>query len=382
MLENIEVINLFVNRDFIYDLSLNNVLDTSRTSVNFTITSNNNYGTTNEPICKLTNNKLIAFNEGICDILGSTSETELYNKSTSKIKRIIVSKNNQKPLILNNTEPMYFNELIKLDITGGSIINNPIILSCDSSSCIINNNILTFTNIGTYNIKAIKYGNYMYNNVIFNMILNILPIKQTTLKLSFTDFTHESNIELNIDRSKTYELVLDGYNENPSITYTISGEPSNPICKIMDGNKLMAYNEGVCVLHAITSATSNYLLSESNKIQITVLKNYQNEILLDTTDKLYYKGSIELKSSGGSTKNNFSYNVKDTLNCSLSGNILFGNSAGDCIISVTKQGDEIFEDITNDFDIKVNKIQQSNAYVYLLTSNGEYIGKIEIYHIN
>jgi hypothetical protein len=378
MSEDIEVLNLFVNRNFIYDLSLNNVLDSNNTSLNFSITTNNKYGTTNEPICQLDGNKLIAYNEGICDILGSTTETDLYNKGKSKVKRIIVSKNNQKPLILNNKGPIYFNETIKIDITGGSIAN-PIILSCDSSSCIINQNKLKFTNTGTYNVKAIKYGNFMYNDVQLIMNLNILPIKQTDLKLSIKDIDNQDNIELNIDRSKTYELLLENYNEKPSITYNIlytsSIDPAKPICKIIDGNKLMAFSEGSCILQATTSATTNYLSTESNKINIIVIKNYQNNILLNNTENLYYKGSIELNPTGGSTKSKFDYEVKDTLNCTLSGNILLGNSAGDCVVSITKEGDEIFENITNDFEIRVNKIKQSNAYVYLLSPTGDYIGK-------
>ena len=380
MSEDIQVINLFVNRNSVYNLSLDNVLDIDNTNISFSIITNNNYGTTNESICQLNGKQLIAYNEGICDILGSTSETEFYNKGKSKIKRIVISKNNQTPLVLLNQEPMYFNDIIKLDILGGSITNNPIILSCDSSSCIIRNNEVTFTNIGTYNVKATKYGNYMYKDIILNMDLIILPKKQSDLKLSIKDIEENANIELNIDRTKTYELFVDGYDENPSITYNIFNtktiDLTNPICKIIDGNKLMAYNEGICILQANTSATTNYLLSESNKIKITVLKNYQNNISLDTTEKLYYKGIVELKPTGGNTNGQFMYDVKDTLNCTLSGNILIGNSAGECIVSITKNGDEIFEDITNDFDVRVNKIHQNNAYVYLLAPNGNYIGKI------
>ena len=93
MSENLDIINLYVNRNYIYDLSLSNVMDISNTNITFSIKSNNKYKTTNEQICKLDGNKLIPYNEGICDILATTTETELYTPGTSTIKRIIISKN-------------------------------------------------------------------------------------------------------------------------------------------------------------------------------------------------------------------------------------------------------------------------------------------------
>jgi hypothetical protein len=377
---NLDVINLYVNRNYIYDLSLSNVMDISRTNITYSIISRNKYENTNEPICQLKNNQLIPYNEGICEILANTTETELYTSGISKTKRIIVSKNNQTPLVLKNIEPMYFNSNIKLDISGGSIDNNLIILSCDSLSCIINNNFVTFSNAGTYNVRAIKYGNYMYNDVILNMTLNILPIQQPTLQLSISGYLNQNNVELYIDRSNPYKLILDGIYENPQVTFSIintsSNNFNNPICQIINDNTLIAYSSGECILKATTSATNNYLSTDSNQINITVYKNYQNDIILDNVNKLFFKGSIPLNPIGGNTDSSFNFLVKNSGNCSLSGNILYGDSAGECLITINKNGNEIYRDITNDFDVRVNKTYQNNAYIYMIDPSGNFIGKV------
>ena len=381
MSEDIEVINLYVNRNYIYDLSLNNVSDSPHTSITFNVISTNKYGSTNEPICKFDNHKLIPYNEGICDLLATTSETQLYNKGKSKVKRLIIKKNDQIPLTIGSMDNFYFNNPTTLNLVGGSIPEYPIIYTCDASACIINNDKVTFTNVGNYSIKAIKLGNFMYNDVSLIFNLTVLPIYQTGLNLTINGLLpdNKNNLEVNIDRSITYNLDIGDYNENPNITfkilYTSSTDPLNPICKIIDNNKLMAYSEGECILQGTTSATTNYLSSDSQQIKITVLKNYQNDLSLGDVDNLYYKSNITLNPSGGNTDANFSYNLNDSINCTLSGNMLLGNSAGDCIVSITKGGNDIYQPITNDFDIKVQKIKQTNAYIYLLSPNGNYIGK-------
>ena len=381
MSEDIEVINLYVNRNYIYDLSLNNVSDSSRTSITFSVISSNKYKSTNEPICKFQDYKLIPYNEGICDLLASTSETQLYNKGKSKVKRLIITKNEQIPLVVGSMNNIYYNNPTTLNLIGGSIPDYPIIYTCDASACIINNDQLTFTNVGNYSIKATKLGNFMYNDVSLIFNLNVLPISQSGLNLTITGLIpdNKNNLEVNIDRSITYTLDIGEYNENPNIIfkilYTSSTDPLNPICKIIDNNKLMAYSEGECILQGTTYATTNYLSTDSQQIKITVLKNYQTDISLGDIENLYYKSNISLNPSGGNTDGTFSYDLDDSVNCTLSGNMLLGNSAGECIISVTKGGDDIYQPITNDFEIQVKKIKQSNAYIYLLSPNGDYIGK-------
>ena len=132
MSEEIEIINLYVNRNASYSLNLNNVQDISNTRINFSILSNNLYLDTGEPIIKLNNNILIPWNEGICDIRGITDPTNLYNQGLSNKKRIIISKNNQIPFTLNSLNPIYFLDTVNFQLQGGSIDSNPIILTCNS----------------------------------------------------------------------------------------------------------------------------------------------------------------------------------------------------------------------------------------------------------
>jgi hypothetical protein len=160
MSQEADIINLFVNRDLNYDLSLSNVQDISNTIISYEIISENKNRDNGENICNIVNNKIIALNEGVCDFIAKTTTTNLFNASVSKTKRVIVRKNNQLPLILGSQEPTYFESSVEYNLGGGST-TNPIILSCTSPNCLLEGNKITFMSTGKFTITALKEGNFM-----------------------------------------------------------------------------------------------------------------------------------------------------------------------------------------------------------------------------
>lgn len=372
MSEEVEIINLYVNRTVGYDLILNNVQDSDHTKISYEILSENKYKNTGEPICTIIDNKLIAFNEGTCDIIAHTNATSLFNAAESRKQRIIINKNNQSPLQLYSFPIINYLDTIEFNVVGGSIDSNPIIYSTNSENCVIENNKITFNAAGIVSITARKEGNFLFNPIFITWNITVLQLHQPKLTITVED--NEDNVindtlELYIDRNKPYNLTINNINETPSITWEItnlnnSNDLNNPICKIID-NKLIAYNFGTCILKAKTSKTNNYLPSESSPLSIVVLKKYQNNIVLNN-DLLYYNSNIKLLPSGGNTNSDFIISLEDNNNCTLSNNILYGINPGECIITIKKKGDDIYDDIINQFNIEVNKVAQMNAYIYLV----------------
>jgi hypothetical protein len=372
MSEEVEIINLYVNRTIGYDLILNNVQDSDHTQISYEIVSENKYKNTGEPICSIVENKLITFNEGTCDIIGKTTTTSLFNATESKKQRIIIRKNDQSPLQLYSFPIIYYLDTVEFNVMGGSIDNNPIIYSSNSENCVIVNNKITFNAAGIISITARKEGNFMYNPIFITWNITVLQLQQPKLTINIEnneDKILNNTIELYIDRNTPYSLSLNNINETPTITWELinlnsSDDLNKPVCKIID-NKLIAYNFGTCTLKGKTSKTNNYLASESNILSIIVLKKYQNNIKIND-DLLYYNSSITLLPTGGNTDSPFIISLDNTTNCTISNNIIYGINPGECILTIKKKGDDIYDDITNQFNIEVNKVAQMNAYIYLV----------------
>lgn len=374
MSQEADIINLFVNRDLNYDLSLSNVQDISNTTITYEIVSENKNRDNGENICNIVNNKIVALNEGICDFIAKTTTTNLFNASVSKTKRVIVRKNNQLPLILGSQQPTYFESSVEYNLGGGST-TNPIIMSCTSPNCLLDGNKVTFMSTGRFTITALKEGNFMYNPVNLTWDVNVLPIQQKNIQLIISGLTLSSSIEIPINTNTTYELSVLNSRENPNITYSIvhsySINPQNPVCDIIDGKYLRALNTGVCLLKATTSATSNFSQTETISIMITTIKSIQSNIILNNLSPLYLNNSITLNPTGGDTASPYTISIDSQYaqNCTLSGKLLYGLNSGDCIITVSKEGNNIYEKQINEFNIEVSKVEQKNAYIYLVGAN-------------
>lgn len=374
MSQEADIINLFVNRDLNYDLSLSNVQDISNTIITYEIISDNKNRDNGENVCNIVNNKIIALNEGICDIVAKTTTTNLFNASISKTKRVIVKKNNQLPLILGSQQPTYFESSVEYNLGGGST-TSPIILSCTSPNCLLEGNKITFMSTGKFTITALKEGDFMYNPVNLTWDVNVLPVQQKNIQLTISGLTLSSSIEIPINTNNTYELSVLNSRENPNITYSIvhsySINPQNPVCDIIDGKYLRALNTGVCLLKAQTAKTSNFVETETLPIIITTIKSVQSNIILNNLSPLYLNKSITLNPTGGDTASPYTISIDSQYaqNCTLSGNVLYGLNSGDCIVTISKEGNNIYEKQINEFNIEVSKVEQKNAYIYLVGAN-------------
>jgi len=412
MSTGIEIENYFVDRGSSFLLNLSNVQDISNTTIVYQIdksydTSGNpvtTYKDTGEPICILDpSGSVTLYNEGICDIKSFTTETNLYNIGNSTIKRLIISKQKQNALILDNTynyslssttknttgKDIYFLDTVAFNIRPGTDItqatlnsnnapqssNSPYILNytcTPAASCKVVNNKITFNLAGPYTITASNPGNYMYYPTSITFTVNVEKLKQTNLQISIlgaiADNSANQSYALPINPTKYYNLQVDNFKERPVISWAVSSSSStqvgSTVCQITNNQLAVISGGPTCYLYAQLAATQNYSASSTPYIIINPIKQLQDNIIFNP-DPLFYNGSITINATGGNSNNPLVYSLSNT-NCTISGNTLYGVTPGECILTISKAGNDIYDDLENDFDIVVQKISQSDAYVYLL----------------
>jgi hypothetical protein len=353
ILNNINSTNT-INVNDIVDLNVTNILDNAHIIYSISSFSSNN----NNNICIINNNKLIAINEGICLISAIVTETNNYNQFITNNIIVKIVKKNQESLKLVNNLAINYLDSIKLNDKGGNT-DNDVEYTSNNNNITIFNNVLIGMNTGTTIITSKKKGNQEYTDVIstFNVIVN--KIFQSNLKIGGL-----TNSTLNINSTKGYNLFVTGTIENPEIIFQIVNNSN--ICSFDSNNNLYALKEGICYIVAITTETTNYLATTSEPIKITVIKNNQQNITINTLNNLFYNSSITLTISGETSSSSIKYYVIDSSNCSVTNNILFGKYSGICTIRAVKEGNELYDSVETTFKVIVKKIRQPNFTLYKL----------------
>jgi hypothetical protein len=139
-------------------------------------------------------------NAGTCSI-NYNNPGDTINSSISGTISIKVNKINQSPLVINlqtiqgftnvekftdmiDTINIKLNEQLKFNVISDS--STPTRFTCNSSDCIINNNIVSFTNPGTYIVSATNNGDNNYNPIskdITVIVSNIISSNQSSNNL-------------------------------------------------------------------------------------------------------------------------------------------------------------------------------------------------------
>ena len=191
-------VTFYVNRNKTYTLSISGLMENP--NIKYNITTNYSLEP-NEPVVSLIDNKLIAYNAGVCLIQADISETTNYKAVKSDPIVITVLKNQQNPLKYNANSLIY-NEKSTLNVTGGSNTNN-VKLNIDPNSVkncsIIQDNASngTFDLKGLYTgnckILATKTGDYNYDDINMNIPLVVNKNNQQKLNINVKPYSNSSN---------------------------------------------------------------------------------------------------------------------------------------------------------------------------------------------
>jgi hypothetical protein len=376
----------------IIDISNNILIDLRRPSilkvppvkelsnVTFNILSNNPNGN-NGQVCKIDKNNIYAINMGSCLIQASSTETDNYLPSLSKIIKINVYKNDQVSLEIDDINILYYNSYINLSVFGGNT-KYPIQIRPNNNNCQVNNNLLYGLSAGQTSVTLFKSGNNVYNDIKMNFNIIVYKIRQNITLMNIND-TNE------IKQNNYYELVLAGIKENSGYKFNIINTHSSnndKICYFSD-NKLYAINTGVVIIEVETNETDNYLSTKSNQIVVTILPVKQSDINIVPSGSLYYNSFITINVFGGSINSPVIIKTTDN-NCLVADNKIYGKKAGKCLLTVTKQGNTKYDMIIKDFILNVQKIKQTpkieiinivNNIVYVDNTVGYFIKVSDIY---
>lgn len=371
---------LTVDKTKQYELNLTNIKDNA--TYKFNATSNYSMDPL-EPVVKLNDNKLVAYNAGVCTIQASINPTIRYLPALSNTI-IIQVKAIETVLTSGPINPLYYNSNVKVDISGGSGL--PITFTSDNpDNCTTSGSSIFGIKAGKCNVRVNQQGNAQYKAPPeLPLSLSVLKIKQPKFNLMYDDNIMDltDNVTFNVNRNKTYILSISGLVENPNIKYNIttnySLEPNEPVVKL-NNNQLSAYNAGVCLIQAEINETINYRAVKSDPIVITVLKNPQNPLNYDVNSLIYSERST-LNISGGSNKNNIVLNVdpKSEKNCSVtntqnyvSNEVNYGTYdlegiyTGSCKLSAKKAGDFNYDDLQMNIPLVVNKDNHQDLSISL-----------------
>jgi hypothetical protein len=371
---------LTVDKTKQYELNLTNIKDNA--PYKFNATSNYSMDPL-EPVVKLIDNKLVAYNAGVCTIQASINPTIRYLPALSNTI-IIQVKAIETVLTSGPINPLYYNSNVKVDISGGSGL--PITFTSDNpDNCTTSGSSIFGIKAGKCNVRVNQQGNAQYKAPPeLPLSLSVLKIKQPKFNLMYDDNIMDltDNVTFNVNRNKTYILSISGLVENPNIKYNIttnySLEPNEPVVKL-NNNQLIAYNAGVCLIQAEINETINYRAVKSDPIVITVLKNPQNPLNYDVNSLIYSERST-LNISGGSNKNNIVLNVdpKSEKNCTVTNTQnyvsnevnygtydLAGLYTGNCKLSAKKAGDFNYDDLQMNIPLVVNKDNHQDLSISL-----------------
>jgi hypothetical protein len=342
-INNNNMINVDDNQTF--KLIVNNVKENA--NITFNIISAENI-VANQIPCYIKNNEIFPFSEGTCVIEATSDETRNYDVSKSNQISLHIFKN--KHLIeLDTKYTINFNSFIDLNKFGTDLI----FISSDNDNCTNINNILFGKKAGSYTITYFKSSDRLFYDLQKTFTLVVAKINQTSI---FANINDKNTIYVNPRIS--IPLVINGIQENAGIYFNILND-DHTLCSIKD-SQLTAINSGTCIIDVYLTETTNYNATKLNSITLNIIKNEQIPISIVINNDLNYLGSINVDILGGSTDISPTFTSNDETICKFINNTLIGTSAKSTVINAFKSGNFMYNDISSNYLIKVNKIYQPN----------------------
>jgi len=324
----------------------------------------------NSPICKIFSTYLIPYNSGLCTIYATLGETTNYLETNTSSFNLNIIKNIQNELIYDNINNISVGNKVYLNVTGGTTTNDIILNSLTPEQCSIYGlNKIQAIQTGNCMIKATKPGNYLYDDTEATIKINIQRSPQPPTFITIDNLTKITNNNydygLIIDITKTYTLKLNGALGNPSDIVFISSDSN--ICSI-SGNILKTVKSGFCNIKAIIPEQQNYYSSESEILNINIIKKSQIDFALGSMPNVYFGDTISLPITGGTLSGQILLTSDTPNNCVIQNNKILVTNAGTCTITAFMEGNEYYDSIKKGINIQANKKPQPNLNIIIQNS--------------
>ena len=175
-------------------------------------------------------------------------------------------------------------------------------------------------------------------------------------------------------------ITVAGGVANATITATVDSSTAANCSVTVSGSKITmtALQVGNCLIN-YTSTGSDTYNDFTGSVSVTVLKSKQADLILSSNPtSLVYSASTPatavISVSGGSGTGAVTYRVSNASStiCSISGNTITSLTGGDCVVEVTKAGDNNYAEATGSITVNIAKANQSSLTATSLSSNLTY----------
>lgn len=174
--------------------------------------------------------------------------------------------------------------------------------------------------------------------------LTVNKASQSTLTVTSTSGTFGS----------TVSLTSSGGSGTGTVTFAVTSAGSAG-CSITGGTTLNATSPGTCTVTATKATSTNYLVASSAATTITFARQQQSPLAVSTTSGDLYTGII-VSVLGGSGSGSVSSTVSNgTANCSLTSGVVSARAVGSCTLTVTKDGDTLYQPETAAFTLTFSR---------------------------
>jgi hypothetical protein len=247
-----------------------------------------------------------------------------------------------------------------ISVTGGSGIgtNSYAVDASTSTVCSVAGNVVTAVTGGDCVINVTKAGDADYAAATTSVTVHINKGTQAAVVET------AANSALTFDPSTpvTTTVSATGGSGAGAISYAVD-PASATICSVTD-NVVTALTGGNCVVVA-TKAGDAYFNATTTSVTIAIAKANQAALTGSSADaSLTYnpttKPTTTVSAQGGTGNGSISFSVDPASAgfCSVTGNIVTGLLAGNCVIIATKAGDEQYKATTASISITIAKATQ------------------------
>ena len=146
-------------------------------------------------------------------------------------------------------------------------------------------------------LKVTKEGDNLYEPISEYIALTINKIKQENVLLK--NINNKNEIYLD-DKNTSYTLSVENTNDTEilyRVIQSFSYAENNQVVCVIEKNKLIPMNEGICIIEAILYESDNYLETRTNQIVVSIYKKDQEDLKTIDLVEIEYNKSINIKLS-------------------------------------------------------------------------------------
>jgi uncharacterized repeat protein (TIGR02543 family) len=282
------------------------------------------YAVSNTSTCTVSGSTLTPGSAGsICVVTATKAGDASFDAISTSAQTITVTKINQSPLSWNlSATSVAYRGSLTLATSGGSGSGTVVFSVGAGSECSISGTTLLPGDVGSVcQITATKVSDTNYNSAdTATQSITVTKISQATLS-----FSNGNTLTF----GQTMDLLAVGGSGNGSISYSVTSAGTTG-CSI-SGVRLSVTGAGTCAVSATKAASTNYNISNTATLSITVSKASQTVSFTSTVPSEPVTGdtyTATATASSGLTP----VISRSSGNCTVSSNVVTFTGSGNCVI--------------------------------------------------